>query len=147
MICPQCEGTMLSKAVNTAKGQATVWECNQDNGECLNDKGYPTSVWPKSGRRQGAAPSPALRPAAARPQNNGNDARSNRIERQHSQSVALKYCEIAQIDPSDTKKLVGIIDWFQRDVGRMPSTPPQPQTAAAPKPAEPQPPVSEEEPF
>ena len=31
----------------TPKG--IVWECAQDNGECLNDKGYPTSVWPKRG--------------------------------------------------------------------------------------------------
>jgi hypothetical protein len=127
---------MTAKQVNTSRGPGTVWECNQDNGDCLNDKGYPTSVWPQ---RRGVAPAqrrqrPGASTTAPPAQRNNNDERSNRIERQHSQAMALKYCELSQIDPSDTKKLVELISWFQRDIGRSPAKP-QP-AAAAPEPAQ-----------
>jgi hypothetical protein len=43
-LCPECGGTTSEKRT---KADKPYWACNQDNGECLNDKGFPTSVWSK----------------------------------------------------------------------------------------------------
>lgn len=61
------------------------------------------------------------------------DDRSNRIERQHSQEMALRYLTIKisggeATASHDTQLLRGLIDWFQRDIGRLP------EAAAKPKP-------------
>jgi hypothetical protein len=47
-VCPSCGGSMTLKDVTLKSGQTVsgVAECNQDRGECLNDKGFATSVWP-----------------------------------------------------------------------------------------------------
>lgn len=51
----------MSRSNKTIQGQQrTVFECNQDNGECLNDRGYPYSFISKyapngNGSRQGSA--------------------------------------------------------------------------------------------
>jgi hypothetical protein len=67
--------------------------------------------------------SPASRPS------NGDD-RSSRIERQHSQEMALRYWSLlarggalSPEDCKDTPKLRAVIDWFQRDVSHTPSAP------------------------
>jgi hypothetical protein len=44
-LCPECGGTTTEKETKTGK---TYWACNQDRGECINDKGYPTSVWSRN---------------------------------------------------------------------------------------------------
>jgi len=51
--CPQCGGTTFAKSVNLKTGASVkVFECNQDNGTCQNDKGFKTTIWPekKKGR-------------------------------------------------------------------------------------------------
>jgi hypothetical protein len=60
---------------------------------------------------------------------NGDD-RSSRIERQHSQEMALRYWSLlarggalSPEDCKDTQKLRAVIDWFQRDVSHSPSAP------------------------
>jgi|SRR5215469_13599447 len=47
--------------------------------------------------------------------------RSSRIERQHSQEMALRYFALnsKNVAPT-TEQLRGMIDWFQRDVGHSP---------------------------
>ncbi len=111
--CPQCSGSMSPK--QTPKGQ--VFECNQDNGQCLNAKGYPNSVWPKRGTAQNAPPqAQAARGNVAR--SNGSDDRSNRIERQHSQEMAIRFFTLRGHTGVSTDELKTLIDWFQRDVGR-----------------------------
>lgn len=127
-----------------------MFECEQQNGACFNDKGYATSVWPKRGAAQAARQRPVASNVtqlsadrvSPRTPANGNDDRSNRIERQHSQEMALRYCVLASIDPSDSEnraKLVEIISWFQRDIGRSPQAEakpapaPEPETGALPE--------------
>jgi hypothetical protein len=61
---------------------------------------------------------------------NGDD-RSNRIERQHSQEMALRWYAMAvtvqgampAFTMPTTDQLRAMIDWFQRDVGRTPLSP------------------------
>jgi hypothetical protein len=70
-----------------------------------------------------------------------SDDRSNRIERQHSQEMALRYFAIWETTNITTAKLRDMIDWFQRDVGRMPAPPqakpePEPEHDDAPEPDE-----------
>ncbi len=105
----------------TPKGQ--VFECNQDNGQCLNAKGYPNSVWPKRGTAQSAPPqAQAARVDAGSV--GGSDDRSNRIERQHSQHMAILTVGVLASNgmistPEEMKaKLKELTDYYQRDVGR-----------------------------
>lgn len=44
--CPACGGTTKAKSVSVKGRDVRIHECNQDNGDCLNEKGFPTSVWP-----------------------------------------------------------------------------------------------------
>lgn len=106
----------------TPKGQ--VFECNQDHGDCLNDRGYPSSVWPKRG---GQSYPPARRPAPAPRRNSsggGFGGRSPetqaRIERQHSQEMALRYFAMKGSALPGTTELREMISWFQRDIARSP---------------------------
>jgi hypothetical protein len=46
--CPTCGGTTTKRQSKTGK---TFWSCNQDNGECKNDKGFNTSVWGAGGQK------------------------------------------------------------------------------------------------
>ena len=85
------------------------------------DKNCDGVIWPPKGQRpangQQSTPVPPQRAASG----NGNDDRSNRIERQHSQEMALRYFALsANGQVPDTKKLTDMISWFQRDVGRSP---------------------------
>ncbi len=120
MTCPQCSGSMSPK--QTPKGQ--VFECNQDNGTCLNAKGYPNSVWPKRGSAPAQAPAPTTKFHGGS-YVGGSDDRSQRIERQHSQEMAIRWITLLTTlgvmpteDASTPKKLRETIDFFQRDVGR-----------------------------
>lgn len=47
-VCPKCGGGLLPEK-QTSRGP--VRECAQQRGQCVNDKGYPTSVWMQQGRR------------------------------------------------------------------------------------------------
>jgi hypothetical protein len=111
---------MSSKTIQYKGQPKQIFECYQANGECLNDKGYPNSVWPKGGSKSSA-------PTRSAPKSgNGNDDRSNRIERQHSQEMALRYLVMQGGLPKDSvhaAKLREMIDWFQRDIGRLPGKP------------------------
>jgi hypothetical protein len=53
---------------------------------------------------------------------NGDD-RSSRIERQHSQEMAIRYCALKGIDAPSHEDLRKLIDWFQRDISHTPSAP------------------------
>lgn len=44
-LCTSCGGTTTEK---TTKQGKTYWACNQDRGECKNEKGYATSVWSRN---------------------------------------------------------------------------------------------------
>lgn len=113
MNCPKCQGTMSSKVITYQGKPKSIFECDQANGECLNDKGYPNSVWPKGGAKSSA-------PTRSAPKSsNGNDDRSNRIERQHSQEMAIRYAAYSGLKLK-TDELRSLIDWFQRDIGRLP---------------------------
>jgi hypothetical protein len=49
-ICPSCGGTTFAKEITYKGKPKTIFECNQDKGECLNGKGFPNSVWSNKGR-------------------------------------------------------------------------------------------------
>lgn len=51
------------------------------------------------------------------------DDRSQRIERQHSQHMALLHIAAKGSGFPDTEALRALIDWYHRDVGRMPAPP------------------------
>lgn len=60
MNCKTCGSSTSEK--NTPRGLA--YECNQDNGECVNERGYPTSSWaqtlpPRGGNGGARRPAPA----------------------------------------------------------------------------------------
>ena len=55
-----------------------------------------------------------------------NDDRSNRIERQHSQEMAIRYAAYSGLKLK-TDELRSLIDWFQRDIGRSPENPVKPE--------------------
>jgi hypothetical protein len=83
------------------------------------------------------APHPQIKMYAG----NGDD-RSSRIERQHSQEMALRYfvmkveVEGTVFPAPTTDKLREMINWFQRDISHTPSSPvtqqPEPQSQSEP---------------
>ena len=100
--------------------------------------GYDIAIEPQNGAPQ----------AQAAPQRAGNgggsDDRSNRIERQHSQEMAIRYAALKKLDALDTDGLRTLIDWFQRDVGRMPAAP-QAKADLPPEPESPEPDIDHAE--
>jgi hypothetical protein len=72
----------------------------------------PSSNLSAGGQVQLAAPLP-FPPRA-------NDDRSNRIERQHSQHMFLLVCQIKGSVPATTAEVRAGIDWWQRDISRVP---------------------------
>lgn len=50
----------------------------------------------------------------------GMDQRQNRIERQHSQEMALRYFNLGEGVIPTTNQLRGMISWFQRDISHSP---------------------------
>ena len=135
MNCQTCNGTMSQKVI-TFKGQPkSVWECNQDNGDCLNEKGYPTSFWPKGTRQQAQPPVRGVTrrsgpEPAARNKDDYWQMKEQRdreaqpiIRRSHAQEMALRTAaidnRIIESDGElDLKKLKWFINWFQRDAER-----------------------------
>ena len=85
--------------------------------DSYGNSGYDIEIEPQNG-------SQASKDATQSAGNSGwSDNRSNRIERQHSQSVAIEYWTllasgggITPEDCKDTKKLRAMIDWFERDI-------------------------------
>lgn len=97
-------------------------------------------IWPPRGARQSgpaAPPSPYQQSAPKDPRGNGED-RSSRIERQHSQEMALRYLDLMphlkkNSKPKDmTEMLREMTDWFQKDVGHVPTTDDKPTTSDVP---------------
>lgn len=131
--------------------------------KCKDKENCDGVIWPPrngGGGYRKTAPAPASEAKAAfrhsmnQPAANGNDNRSNRIERQHSQEMALRYIDIKQMDKVDTKTVQLLTDWFQRDIGRAPAvqaTEPVADRARESDPGdiggEPQPPDDDEPPF
>jgi hypothetical protein len=76
--------------------------------------------------------------------NNGDD-RSSRIERQHSQEMALRYFDLGNTQPNTTQ-LRDMTSWFQRDIGHTPSAPVT-QQPEPPPPPQSEPDDDEEIPF
>jgi len=66
MNCKVCGGSTSQK--QTPRGM--VFECNQDNGSCLNNKGYPSSTW--AVQRNGAVAPQRPPQRALAPPSNGN---------------------------------------------------------------------------
>jgi hypothetical protein len=135
-LCPKCGAQVYDNTENKRNPKAPDYKCS--------DKDCDYVKWPpRGGSRRNATPPPQRRSAAPPPsQRNGNDDRSNRIERQHSQEMALR---LAAIDNTavitdgkfDMKKLKWFIDWFQRDVAKLPLNAPiqrQPEPEPEPEP-------------
>jgi hypothetical protein len=62
----------------------------------------------------------------------GYEDRGHRIERQHSQHMAIQYAVLKGLTEITPKDMMALIDWFQRDVGRVPTPP---KSKARPEPA------------
>jgi hypothetical protein len=105
--------------------------------DAYGNSGFHLEIEPQNG--SGSTPAPRQQAASA----GWSDDRSNRIERQHSQDMAIRWfmgCGKIE-DLADLKKLRAMIDYFQKDVGRMPATPvsksePEPEHDDAPEPDE-----------
>ncbi len=137
--CPKCGGSMSPK--QTPKGQ--VFECDQVNGECLNAKGYPNSVWPKTG---GRSPAQQAAPQRAGMTKEGYWERkeerdieaSQRMNRSHAQEMAIRTVDILVVNgmcstAEEMKaKLKELTDYYQRDSWRTASA----TTATQPEPEE-----------
>lgn len=116
MACPVCEGPMWDNRTSKRNPKQPDYKCK--------DKECDGAIWLDKKKPQGQS-------AAARPSNGSdNDNRSHRIERQHSQEMALRYFDLSQKIPT-TAELRGMTDWFQRDVGNLPTQPKAPATAPA----------------
>ncbi len=123
----------------TPKGQ--VFECDQANGECLNYKGYPNSVWPKRDTPQSAPPQ-----AQAPRQQAGTMSKDDywrnkdqrdidaipRMTRSHSQEMAIRTVALLMTNGliSTAEEMKELTDYYQRDVGRTASA----TTATQPEP-------------
>lgn len=62
----------------------------------------------------------------------GGDDRSSRIERQHSQEMALRYFALTGKVPT-TQQLRDMVSWFQRDVSQSPVISNEPEPAEEPE--------------
>jgi hypothetical protein len=126
-------------AVNkTIQGKpTTVFECDQANGECLNAKGYPNSIFQKNGGAPQRAPARNGASNGAARSGVSEDVVEFRIVRQHSQEMALRLAAINGVafkTPEELDKLRKLISWFQHDATNMPKA----AAKIAPKP-EPEP--------
>jgi len=116
MDCKQCGGSMSASMKNIRGQQKRVFECNQDNGECLNERGYPNSFISKFAANGNGG-------------GNGNGARNGgrakggydadsiaRITRAHAQEMALRYAGAKNMSDITPDALRLLINWFQNDV-------------------------------
>lgn len=97
--------------------------------------GYDIAIEPQNG-----APRAQVAPQRAAA-TGWSDDRGNRIERQHSQEMAIRYAALKGLKDITPHDMVALIDWFARDVGRMPAPPsakpePAPEHDDAPEPDE-----------
>ncbi len=91
------------------------------NGEPYTDK-YGNLGFDIEVEAQNGSQSAPIGPQSVLPPSQG-DNRSNRIERQHSQEMALRYFAMVGGFPEGTKPTDALRDmtsWFQRDVGQSP---------------------------
>ena len=44
-VCPKCKGTMWDNRTNKKNPNGPDYVCKQDKGECVNNKGFKTSVF------------------------------------------------------------------------------------------------------
>jgi hypothetical protein len=94
-------------------------------------------------RSKGAVPVQTVQQSSGnapqtRPNGGGYEDRGNRIERQHSQEMAIRYAALKGLKDITPKDMVALIDWFARDVSRTPAPPkikakPEPQEDEAPQ--------------
>ena len=119
--CPVCEGPMWDNREGKKNPRAPDYKCK--------DKSCDGVIWPPRGGGSRSSPaSQAPRQQAAGPRQ--GDDRSNRIERQHSQEMALRYFAMIGGFPEGVKATDALRDmtsWFQRDVGHTPETAPLPE--------------------
>jgi hypothetical protein len=144
-LCPKCGAQVYDNTENKRNPKAPDYKCS--------DKDCDYVVWPPRGGGNRRSAPPPQRSAPSPSQRNGNDDRSNRIERQHSQEMALRLASIDNTTiitdgKTDLKKLKWFIDWFQKDVSKLPAqSAPPPQREPEPEP-EPEPdPEDDEIPF
>lgn len=116
MDCPKCGGPMWDNRESKKNPKQPDFKCkDKDNCDGV--------IWPPRGNNRSST---ASRPASA-PQRNSSDDRSSRIERQHSQEMALRYAALKNMVDINTTALRELIDWFQRDVGHVPSASTRPE--------------------
>lgn len=139
MDCKQCGGSMSASMKNIRGQQKRVFECNQDNGECLNERGYPNSFISKYAANGNGG--------NARGGSNGFKGRGGtdadtvrRITRAHAQEMALRYATLKGMTSITPDALRSLISWFQNDVatGGKAKAKPAPEPEPEPEP-EPQP--------
>lgn len=137
MNCPVCGNEMWDNREGKRNPKAPDFKCK--------DKDCEGVIWPPRGAKSAPRSSVAPRATGAPAPEPGQD-RSSRIERQHSQEMALRWFSliaysnegVAEVPP--TEKLRAMIDWFQRDVGRVPAAPTpktKPMVEPEPEPEEP----------
>lgn len=121
--CPTCGAQVYDNTENKRNPRAPDFKCSDRNCDWVQ--------WPERGSR---ARTDQRRNNADRVQGGGRQAprsvqqddRSSRIERQHSQEMALRYFALsANGEVPETKQLRDMISWFQRDIGHAPSAPSQ----------------------
>lgn len=136
--CPECGERVYDNRESKRNPRAPDFKCS--NKDCEYVKWPPRNGGSKSrgnqqdGRARSGfttrksdaeADSNRSGSAATTPRVAGNDDRSNRIERQHSQEMALRYFALdGSGDMPETKKLRDMISWFQRDIGKSPARTP-----------------------
>ena len=131
MECRQCGGSMTAQNKTIQGKPTTVFECDQANGECLNARGYPNSIFQKNG---GA---PQRAPARNGASGISEEVVEFRIVRQHSQEMALRLAALNGVafkTPEELDKLRKLISWFQHDATNMPKAAAKPAPKPEPEP-------------
>jgi hypothetical protein len=107
-----------SKPMDQGGQNYTITKVSQSDTykDAYGNLGFNLEIEPQNG--SGPTPAPRQQAASA----GWSDDRSNRIERQHSQSVAVAYATLKGMSDITSDQLVALIDWFHRDVSRMPTT-------------------------
>ncbi len=103
--------------------------------KCKDKENCDGVIWPPRGKASSQSPAPRQQAGAPRQ----GDDRSNRIERQHSQEMAIRTCDLLITNgmistPEELKvKLKELTDYYQRDVGRMPEDKTEPVVQSEPE--------------
>lgn len=131
--CPKCQGPTWDNRTTKKNPKQPDYKCrdkaNCDGAIWLDSKkpAQGHSNTPANGNGNAhvdGRSDPAMSKDAYWTRKEQNDlAKQPRIERQHAQEMALRYfCMIEKV-PDTTDKLRMMIDWFQRDVGHVPTAP------------------------